>query len=83
MLNICPLFSSCSCRHIGERASSALRVRHARGHEGVSRKPEEPSGKSRWQEEGQSLARGGQSGNRAPPPSPIHNALGQVCEFVL
>ncbi|KAF4104356.1 proline and serine-rich protein 3 [Onychostoma macrolepis] len=70
-------------RHGGERASSAVRVRHAMGHEGVSRKPEEPSGKSRWQEEGQSSARGGQSGNRAPPPSPIHNALGQVVSEVL
>ncbi|XP_016325859.1 proline and serine-rich protein 3-like isoform X2 [Sinocyclocheilus anshuiensis] len=70
-------------RHSGERGSSAVRVRHARSHEGVSRKPEEPSGKSRWQEEGQSSARGGQSGNRAPPPSPIHNALGQVVSEVL
>ncbi|XP_052432342.1 proline and serine-rich protein 3 isoform X2 [Carassius gibelio] len=70
-------------RHGGERGSSAMRVRHARGHEGVSRKAEEPSGKSRWQEEGQSSARGGQSGNRAPPPSPIHNALGQVVSEVL
>ncbi|XP_016414539.1 proline and serine-rich protein 3-like [Sinocyclocheilus rhinocerous] len=70
-------------RHSGERGSSAVRVRHARGHEGVSRKPEEPSGKSRWQEEGQSSARGGRSGNRAPPPSPIHNALGQVVSEVL
>ncbi|XP_042595847.1 proline and serine-rich protein 3 [Cyprinus carpio] len=70
-------------RHGGERGSSAVRVRHARGHEGVSRKPEEPSGKSRWQEEGQSSARGGLSGNQAPPPSPIHNALGQVVSEVL
>lgn len=56
-----------------------MRVRNSRGHEGVNRKPEEPSVKSRWQEEGQSSTRGGRSGNRAPPPSPIHNTLGQVC----
>ncbi|XP_073673536.1 proline and serine-rich protein 3 isoform X2 [Garra rufa] len=67
----------------GEQGSSAMRVRHARGHEGVSHKPEEPSGKTRWQEEGQRSTRGGQSGNRAPPPSPIHNALGQVVSEVL
>ncbi|XP_050959411.1 proline and serine-rich protein 3 [Labeo rohita] len=70
-------------RHGGDRGNSAMRVRHARGHEGVSCKPEEPSGKSRWQEEGQRSTRGGRSGNRAPPPSPIHNALGQVVSEVL
>ncbi|XP_043115543.1 proline and serine-rich protein 3 isoform X2 [Puntigrus tetrazona] len=66
-----------------ERGSSAVRVRRARGHEGGIRKPEEPTGNSRWQEEGQSSTRRGQSGNRAPPPSPIHNALGQVVSEVL
>ncbi|KAL1261086.1 hypothetical protein QQF64_008913 [Cirrhinus molitorella] len=70
-------------RHGGDRGSSAMRIRHARGHEGVSCKPKEPSGKSRWQEEGQRSTRGGRSGNQAPPPSPIHNALGQVVSEVL
>ncbi|KAK9962492.1 hypothetical protein ABG768_007853 [Culter alburnus] len=70
-------------RHEGERGSIPMRVRNSRGHEGVNRKPEEPIVKSRWQEEGQSSTRGGRSGNRAPPPSPIHNALGQVVSEVL
>ncbi|XP_016359094.1 proline and serine-rich protein 3-like isoform X2 [Sinocyclocheilus anshuiensis] len=70
-------------RHGGERGSSAMRVRYARVHEEVSRKPEELSGNSRWQEEGQRSTRGGRSGNQAPPPSPIHNALGQVVSEVL
>ncbi|XP_067220393.1 proline and serine-rich protein 3 [Chanodichthys erythropterus] len=70
-------------RHEGERGSIPMRIRNSRGHEGVNRKPEEPLVKSRWQEEGQSSTRGGWSGNRAPPPSPIHNALGQVVSEVL
>ncbi|XP_051719396.1 proline and serine-rich protein 3 isoform X2 [Ctenopharyngodon idella] len=69
-------------RHEGERGSIPIRVRNSRGHKGVNCKPE-PSVKSRWQEEGQSSTRGGRSGNRAPPPSPIHNALGQVVSEVL
>lgn len=60
-----------------------MRARDSRGHEGVNRKPEEPSVKNRWQEEGQRSTRGRLSGNQAPPPSPIHSALGQVCVFVL
>lgn len=67
-------------RHASEAGRSPVRVRHSRGHEGVTRNPEKPSGKSRWQEECQSSARGG---NRAPPPSPIHNALGQAVSEVL
>lgn len=70
-------------RHGSEPGRSPVRIRHSRGHEGVTLKPEKPSGKSRWQDECQSSARGGRSGNRAPPPSPIHNALGQAVSEVL
>ncbi|XP_077063964.1 proline and serine-rich protein 3 isoform X7 [Siphateles boraxobius] len=70
-------------RHGGERGSIPMRARNSRGHEGVNRKPEEPSVNNRWQEEGQRSTRGKLSGNQAPPPSPIHNALGQVVSEVL
>ncbi|XP_056329477.1 proline and serine-rich protein 3 isoform X2 [Danio aesculapii] len=70
-------------RHGSDPGRSPVRVRHSRSHEGVTRNAEKPSGKSRWQEECQSSARGGHSGNRAPPPSPIHNALGQAVSEVL
>lgn len=70
-------------RHGGKQGSIPMRVRNSRGHEGLNRKPEKSSVKSRWQEDGQSLTQEGRSGNQAPPPSPIHNALGQVVSEVL
>ncbi|KAK7156759.1 hypothetical protein R3I94_006716 [Phoxinus phoxinus] len=70
-------------RHGGERGSIPMRARNSRGHEGVNRKPQEPSVKNGWQEEGQRSTRGRLSGNQAPPPSPIHQALGQVVSEVL
>ncbi|XP_055053102.2 proline and serine-rich protein 3 [Misgurnus anguillicaudatus] len=66
-----------------KKSSSPLRVKQARGHEGVNRKSREVGGKTRWQEEGQRSAQRGRSGDRAPPPSPIQNALGQVVSEVL
>ncbi|XP_067306367.1 proline and serine-rich protein 3 isoform X2 [Pseudorasbora parva] len=69
-------------RQVGERGSIPMRVRNSKGHERVNCKPEESSVQSRWQEEGQSSTRGRRSGNQAPPPSPIHNALGQVVSEV-
>ncbi|KAG1951983.1 proline and serine-rich protein 3 isoform X2 [Pimephales promelas] len=70
-------------RHGGERGSIPMRARNSRGHEGVNSKPEESGVKNRCQEEGQRSTRGRLSGNQAPPPSPIHNALGQVISEVL
>ncbi|KAI7801187.1 proline and serine-rich protein 3 [Triplophysa rosa] len=65
-----------------ERVGSPVRARRAKGHEGVSRKAREVSGKSSFQEEGQRSKQRGRSGDLEPS-SPIHNALGQVVSEVL
>lgn len=69
---ICSNLSECLCVHSIERSSSPVRASRAKGREGVSR---------RCQEEGQRSMHKGRSVDRDPPPSPIHNALGQVCAF--
>ncbi|KAA0702241.1 Proline and serine-rich protein 3 [Triplophysa tibetana] len=65
-----------------ERSGSPVRAHRAKGHEGVSRKAREVSGKSSFQEEGQRLKQRGHS-ESLEPSSPIHNALGQVVSEVL
>ncbi|XP_036420162.1 proline and serine-rich protein 3 isoform X2 [Colossoma macropomum] len=57
--------------------------RHGRGQERVSCKAKESSPENKWHSGGQSSTGGVRSGDRAPPPSPIHNTLGQVVSEVL
>ncbi|TRY91356.1 hypothetical protein DNTS_026249 [Danionella cerebrum] len=67
-----------------EQGCGSLNARRSRVHERAHyNKPQESHGESRWQEEGQKSNGAGRSGNQAPPPSPIHNALGQVVSKVL
>lgn len=66
-----------------ERSSSSVRTSQPKGHKGLSRKAREVSENSLCQEEGQRSTPKVRSGDRAPPPSPIHNALGQVVSEVL
>ncbi|XP_051535095.1 proline and serine-rich protein 3 isoform X2 [Myxocyprinus asiaticus] len=69
--------------HSVMQGSNPVRARHSRAYEGVSRKADEPCAKSRWKEECERLTGGERPGDLAPPPSPIHNALGQVVSEVL
>ncbi|XP_051965477.1 proline and serine-rich protein 3 [Xyrauchen texanus] len=73
--------SSRKKRHSAMQGSSPVRARHSRASEGVSHKDAEPRVKSRWKEECERSTGGERSG--APPPSPVHNALGQVVSEVL
>ncbi|KAL7849197.1 hypothetical protein SRHO_G00208200 [Serrasalmus rhombeus] len=57
--------------------------RRARGQDGVSCKAKESSSENKRHNVGQGSTRGVRSGDRAPPPSPIHNTLGQVVSEVL
>ncbi|XP_076832157.1 proline and serine-rich protein 3 isoform X2 [Brachyhypopomus gauderio] len=56
---------------------------HGRGQEGVRRKTKEPSRENGCHSRGQSSTGDVCSGDLAPPPSPIHNTLGQVVSEVL
>ncbi|XP_021447549.2 proline and serine-rich protein 3 isoform X2 [Oncorhynchus mykiss] len=77
--------------HVGDRdhaerpsyADWSVSQHHTRGKDRVIPWREEPSRDWGQQERGPGVVREGCPGDRAPPPSPIHSALGQVVSEVL
>ncbi|KAJ8289770.1 hypothetical protein GJAV_G00005140 [Gymnothorax javanicus] len=87
----CSKRKSISYRHIGEGSRESSQKRSTQADRGVSRDEAAKERVTARQEEhrrgqrerGRGSRKEGHSGDQAPPPSPVHNALGQVVSEVL